>query len=140
MGVEEDQVRKANADFYKAFETLNMKEMESVWLSEGHIQCIHPGWGVLRGWEPVMASWRRIFENTKEIHFMLTEVQIKVHDSLGWVTLCENITSRVGEEVVTGIVLTTNIFEKRNGSWFIIHHHGSPVGQSPAQSNPTTFH
>jgi ketosteroid isomerase-like protein len=133
-------VYKANEGFYNAFESRNIKEMEQIWADKDYVQCIHPGWGVLRGRDNVMSSWRRIFENTEEILFMLTEVRIEIQGSLAWVTLYENITTRVGEEVVTGPVLTTNIFEKHNGRWLIIHHHGSTVAQPPNQENPTTFH
>ena len=86
-----------------------------------------------------MASWRRIFENTEEMHFILTEVQVEVRGSLAWVTLYENLTSREGNELSTGFVLATNIFERRDDEWFMIHHHGSTVMQ-PGQLSPSTFH
>jgi ketosteroid isomerase-like protein len=140
MTREKKEVYKANEAFYHAFESLDIKQMEKIWAREGYIQCVHPGWGVLRGQENVMASWRKIFENTEEMLFMLTEVRIEIKDSLAWVTLYENITTQAGEEVVTGAVLTTNIFEKHNGQWLIIHHHGSSVAQPPSQVNPSTFH
>jgi len=38
--------------------------MEAVWAKDTDIQCGHPGWRILRGWGPVMESWKRIFENT----------------------------------------------------------------------------
>ncbi len=137
---EKNEVYQANEAFYHAFETLNIKEMEKIWVKGAYVQCIHPGWGVLKGWDSVMASWRRIFENTQEMHFLLSEVQIRIHGPLSWLTLYENITSRLGEEVVTGTVLTTNIFEKRADGWLMIHHHGSNIVQPPTQPNPTTFH
>ncbi len=135
----ENDVHKANEAFYKAFEGLDIKIMEKIWLKESYIQCIHPGWSLLAGWEAVMESWREIFKNTQDIQFLLTEVRIRVQDPLAWVTVYENITSRVEEETSTGIVLTTNIFERKPEGWFIIHHHGSPTIQSLAESD-TTFH
>lgn len=140
MTLEEKSVFKANEAFYRAFESLDIRQMEKVWVKENTIQCFHPGWGALRGWEPVMASWRRIFENTEEIRFLLAEVRIEIQHSLAWVTLYENITSKVGEELVTGVVLTTNIFQQRAEGWFLIHHHGSNVAEPPSQLNPSTFH
>ncbi len=135
----ENEVRKANEAFYRAFERLDSEIMEKIWLKESYIQCIHPGWRLLAGWEAVMESWREIFKNTQDIQFLLTEVRIRVQDSLAWVTVYENITSRVEEETSTGIVLTTNIFERKPEGWFIIHHHGSPTILSTAESD-TTFH
>lgn len=140
LSLAQRDVSKANEAFYNAFESLDIKEMEKVWAHESYIQCVHPGWGLLRGWEHVLGSWRRIFENTEEIRFMLTEVRIEIQGSLALVTLYENITSRVGENVATGVVLVTNIFEKRPDGWFLIHHHGSNVANPPGYLNPSTFH
>lgn len=140
MVKEQDEVYKANKTFYQAFESLEIKKMEEIWVNESYIQCIHPGGGLLRGWELVVESWRRIFENTQEIRFMLTEVRIEIRDSLAWVTLYENITSRLGGEIITAVVLATNILEKRPEGWRVIHHHGSNVVQLPSQTNPSTFH
>ncbi len=135
----ENEVRKTNEAFYRAFEGLDIEIMEKIWLKESYIQCIHPGWRLLVGWEAVIESWREIFKNTQDIQFLLTEVRIRVQDPLAWVTVYENITSRVEEETSTGIVLTTNIFERKPEGWFIIHHHGSPTILSMAESD-TTFH
>jgi ketosteroid isomerase-like protein len=134
------EVYKANQDFYSAFESLDIAKMEKVWLKENYIQCFHPGWEILRGWDAVMESWRRIFENTEEMRFTLTEVQVEIRDSLAWVTLYENLRSRSEKETGTGLVLATNIFERRPEGWFMIHHHGSIVMHLPGQLSPTTFH
>ncbi len=135
----ENEVHKINEAFYRAFEGLDIEIMEKIWLRESYIQCIHPGWSLLTGWEAVMESWREIFKNTQDIQFLLTEVRIRVQDPLAWVTVYENITSRDEEETSTGIVLTTNIFERKPEGWFIIHHHGSPSILSLTESD-TTFH
>ena len=140
MVTEENQVATANEAFYRAFESLDLGKMEKVWAKDNAIQCIHPGWGALRGWEAVMASWQRIFRNTEEIRFVLTEARIQLRDSLAWVTVYENISSRAGEESASAIVLATNIYEKRPAGWLMIHHHGSTVAQLPAFPDPSTVH
>jgi ketosteroid isomerase-like protein len=140
MTSDEREVYAANENFYRAFESFDIAKMERVWLKADTIQCFHPGWEMLRGWEPVMTSWRRIFENTDEIRFVLTEARVEVRDSLAWVTLYENLTNRVGQESVAAVVLTTNIFEKRPEGWLLIHHHGSPVAHPPAPIEPSTVH
>jgi hypothetical protein len=140
MATEESQVAAANEAFYRAFESLDLGKMEKVWVQENYIQCIHPGWRVVRGWEAVMASWQRIFQNTQEIRFVLTEARIQVRDSLAWVTVYENLSSRVDEGSASAIVLATNIYEKRPAGWLMIHHHGSTVLQLPAVPEPSTIH
>jgi ketosteroid isomerase-like protein len=137
---EQSEVYKANESFYRAFESFDIAKMEQVWLHADYIQCYHPGWGILRGWDPIMTSWRKIFEHTDEIRFLLTETRVEVRDSLAWVTLYENLTNRQGKNEISAVVLTTNIFEKHPAGWLMIHHHGSPVAQPPAPAEPSTVH
>ena len=140
MTEDEKSVREANENFYRAFESLDIKEMEKVWAQEKHIQCGHPGWRILRGWDAVMESWRRIFENTPAIRFMLTDVSIEVRGNLAWVTLYENLNSSLEGQSVSATVLATNIFEKGPAGWRMIHHHGSSVAQQGRETEPPTVH
>ena len=137
MTQDEKEVAKANESFYSAFESLNVQQMESVWAKDAEIQCGHPGWRILRGWKPVMESWQRIFENTPQIRFMLTDVAIEVRGELALVTLYENLNSSLEGENVAAMILTTNIFRKGPDGWRMIHHHGSSVAQPPQDQTPT---
>lgn len=134
------QVARANEQFYRAFETLDIKEMEKVWAKGTSIQCGHPGWRILRGWDAVMESWRRIFENTPAIRFSLSDVSITIGGNLAWVTLYENINSSVEGQAASVTVLATNIFEKGAEGWRLIHHHGSSVAQQVPHGNLPTVH
>jgi SnoaL-like domain len=134
------EVLQVNNLFYKAFESLDIEQMERLWLPEDYVQCFHPGWGLLRGWNPVMTSWRRIFENTEQMQFLLTEVHVEVRDQIAMVTLYENLTTKINEQPMSGVVLATNIFERRSEGWFIIHHHGSTVMNLPAAPSAPTVH
>ena len=140
MTPEEQEVAQANESFYRAFESLDIKNMEKVWARQDSIQCGHPGWRILRGWQPVMESWRRIFENTPSIRFILTDVSIDVRSDLAWVTLYENLNSSVEGQNVSAIILTTNIFEKGADGWRMIHHQGSSVAQSPPDEDAPIVH
>jgi len=137
MTQDEKEVAKANESFYSAFESLNVQQMESVWAKDAEIQCGHPGWRILRGWKPVMESWQRIFENTPQIRFMLTDVSIEVRGEVAWVTLYENLNSSLEGQNVAAMILTTNIFRKGPDGWRMIHHHGSSVAQPPQDQTPT---
>jgi ketosteroid isomerase-like protein len=130
-------VQTINAEFYAAFESLDIRRMEAVWLRESYIRCVHPGWSLLTGWEAVMQSWRQIFENTQQMRFTLTDVRVNVSGSLSWVTLYENLASNVQGEANSAVVLTTNLFEESEQGWRMIHHHGSPVMIPQPEPTPT---
>lgn len=140
MSEDQESVLRANEDFYRAFESLEPGQMEQVWARDDSIQCGHPGWQILRGWQAVMESWRRIFENTPAIRFMLTDVSIEIRGAIAWVTLYENLVGSVEGQPVSARILTTNIFEKKADGWRLIHHHGSPVAPQMPQANAGTVH
>ncbi len=134
------QVMEANANFYRAFESLDIGRMEAVWAKGDHIQCVHPGWSVLTGWSAVKASWEMIFSNTKEIRFTLTDVLVRVKSPLAWVVLTENLLSHVEQDVTATSVLATNIYEKTDGIWKMVHHHASHVFSSRVAFNKEVTH
>jgi ketosteroid isomerase-like protein len=140
MSEDRKVVAQANENFYRAFESLDIKQMEKVWAKGDHIQCGHPGWRILRGWNVVMESWRKIFTNTPMIRFMLTQVSIEIRGDIAWVTLYENLNSAVEGQNISATILTTNIFEKGLDGWRMILHHGSSVAQQTPQPDPSTVH
>jgi ketosteroid isomerase-like protein len=140
MADEKQDVLKANEGFYRAFETLKIEEMEKVWAKDAEIQCGHPGWRVLRGWGPVMESWRRIFANAPSMRFMLADVKVEVRGDIGWVTLYENLNSSIQGQDYSAAILTTNIFQKTPEGWRMILHHGSSVSQPADQDDSSTVH
>lgn len=121
------KVLEANEGFYKAFESLDIRQMEEVWAKGNHVSCIHPGWNLLRGWASVKASWEAIFKNTEAIWFTLSDIKVELKGPLAWVILTENIVSEAEGNLSATSVLTTNIFEKVDGRWLIVHHHASHI-------------
>ena len=140
MTPEQAAVAKANEDFYRAFESLKVEAMEQVWSKDADIQCGHPGWRILRGWGPVMESWKRIFENTPSMQFTLTDVNIHVSGEVAWVTLYENLNSSIQGQNFTAAILTTNMFQKSADGWRMILHLGSSVTQGADQEESNKVH
>jgi ketosteroid isomerase-like protein len=120
-------VEEANARFYRAFETLDLAEMDQVWAHGDHVQCIHPGWPLLIGWEAVRASWEAIFKNTAEIRFTISDVRAAVLGPAAWLTCTENILSQTRGQLAATSVIATNFFARAGGVWLMIHHHASHV-------------
>ena len=121
------EVTEANEAFYRAFESLDINNMDKVWAQKDYVTCVHPGWSLRSGWPEVRDSWVLIFNNTFSMEFNLTDLQVQVAGDLGWVVCVENIVSRQGEAEQHSHVLATNLYERLGDEWKIIHHHGSPV-------------
>ena len=114
------EVEEANARFYRVFESLDLRQMDEVWAHADHVRCVHPGWGLLTGWDAVRESWEAIFKNSEEMRFSITDVNAYVEGPIGNIS----VTS----------LLATNIFERSAGEWRMIHHHASHIlsGHRPA--------
>ena len=136
MSHESTDLREANTRFYRAFETLDLAEMDRVWAHDEHVACVHPGWPLLTSWEAVRESWRAIFASTAEMNFTVSDVRAAASDALGWVTCTENILSSVGGRLSVTSILATNLFERRPDGWRMIHHHASHVLAEAASDQP----
>ena len=128
------EVEEANARFYRAFEALDLAEMDLVWAHGEHVRCIHPGWAMLEGWEAVRQSWEAIFKDSREMRFSLSDVRARVLGDLGWVTCAENILSQVRGNIAVTTLIATNLFERRGPGWRMVLHHASHIltGEPPA--------
>ncbi len=124
---ESAELEEANARFYRAFEALDLAEMDAVWAHGEHVRCIHPGWAMLEGWEAVRQSWEAIFKGSQEMRFSLGDVQARAAGDLGWVTCSENILSQARGNIAVTTLLATNLFERRGGEWRMVLHHASHI-------------
>lgn len=124
-------VEDANARFYRAFETLDIAEMDAVWLHAERARCIHPGWPLIAGWDAIRSSWEAIFANTTEMRFTIGDARVSGELDLAWVTCTENILSDVQGRVAVTSILATNVFERTSDGWRLVHHHASHVLGSP---------
>ena len=121
-----EAVVEANLRFYQAFSTLDIAEMEKVWENSDRVLCVHPGWNLLVGWEPVMKSWEGIFSNSTLMHFNITDAEAEVEGNCGWVSCVENITSVIDGKASNFSIQATNVFVQSDDGWRIVHHHASP--------------
>ena len=133
-GADGDAVRRASTSFYKAFESLDISRMEEVWAHDERAVCVHPGWERAVGWRAVRSTWEKVFANTLQINFEVTEVALHVSDDLAAMSVTENLRSWYpGGGGVVGQVLAVNLFERQDGRWRLIAHHASPMrGRSSA--------
>ncbi len=122
-----EEVTLANEEFYHAFESLDIGRMDKIWAHQEYVTCIHPGWSMRVGWPMVRDSWVVIFNNIFSMGFALTELQVQVAGDVAWVICTENITTRQADTTQNSRVVATNLYERMDEGWKIIHHHGSPL-------------
>jgi hypothetical protein len=132
-------VQAANQAFYRAFETLELANMDAVWAHDETVTCLHPGWPLCAGWDQVRRSWATIFANTTAMRFNVTDERIDVRGALAWVVCVERIRSTAAGATAAGAIVATNIFRRDGSTWRLVHHHGSPyAGRSDEPSGAGT--
>ena len=129
----EQALRAANQEFYLAFESLDIEEMAGVWAHDDDVQCVHPGWDLLIGWEEIRERWARIFANAKRVKIALSSVWMRVEGNVGWVACTEHVTTAFADGFDEATVQATNIFVLLDGRWLLVAHHASPL-PTPATS------
>jgi hypothetical protein len=115
---EEIAILAANAAYYQAFAEADFPAMKRIW-AEDNVSCIHPGWPVLIGREPILESYRQIMRNPNQdrIEPRNETVMAEAEDAR---VFCV--------EFVGGAALAaTNLFRRVNGEWRMTHHQASPI-------------
>ena len=123
------EILKRNGKFYHAFEVLSIEMMDNLWKHDESIICVHPGWDLLVGWLAIRESWVTIFQNTEMIKFNITNTKVRLFDNgdIGVVVCQENIESSVNRQQDKIGIIATNIFERYENQWLLIHHQGSSI-------------
>ena len=124
---DEQDVLAANEAFYRAVQTLDLKLMGGAWWHDEWVQCLHPGWPIVRGWEEVLQSWAEIFRATSQLSISVTRPVARVLGDAAWVSCLEQVTTALEGDFVSARVETTNIFARRQGRWKVVHHHTTPL-------------
>lgn len=111
--------------FYEAFMHCDIEVMSALW-ADDDVVCVHPGSGIISGYEAVVRSWQHILENSQptDIHYSL--VSKSIVDDLAVHIVTEEIRNNGS---VVAVVVATNVYRRFNHGWLMIEHHGSVVQQ-----------
>lgn len=142
-------VLQVNSAFYRAFSNKDYEAMQAVWLHDASAFCIHPSSAPLIGAKNVLNSWKEMFAGGNEAFqknkIEPTNIRLSVKGTSAIITCDEEVYTkrfvrgkkRVGEEGKNGMeqvnkLVTTNIFRKVNGKWYMVHHHATWHHESEA--------
>jgi ketosteroid isomerase-like protein len=135
LQTDEEEVLSANRTFYAALHSLDLSQMAQVWSHEDWIRCLHPGWDLLVGWDEVQGSWQEIFNSTDQMMVSISRTLLHVAGDVAWISCLENVTSAYKNEFHSALVEATNIFQRRQGRWLLVHHHTTPLGGPPPDAS-----
>jgi ketosteroid isomerase-like protein len=126
----------AEAYFYEAFANIDSQGMSQVWVSSDGAYCIHPGGEPMIGYAAVQGSWQAMFKGGQPVRLFYRVVNQQVSGDMAIHLVEEEISSIDGSQ--RGLVMATNCYQKGDGGWRILSHHGSPMvslGRSQAEDS-----
>ena len=135
LQTDEEEVVTANRAFYTALHALDIALMDEAWMHTDWVKCLHPGWDLLVGWDEVRRSWEEIFRSTEQIMVSVSRPLVHVTGDVGWISCLENVTTANRNDFSSALVEATNIFQRRQGRWYLVHHHTTPLTQPPPDAS-----
>lgn len=115
----------ANEAFYMAFAGQDMQAMKSIWSEKSPATCVHPGWGVISGYDEIIASWLGIMSAPQSPAIEPLEPLVSIEGDVGIVVCFEALNG--------GFLIATNLFIREDDQWRMIHHQAGPTSSRPAR-------
>lgn len=111
--------------FYRAFNSRDMAEMEMSWENSADISMDNPLGGIKRGWDEIRAVYDRIFNGPARVYVEYYDYTIHIHGELFYAVGRERGRFEKGGNVIDLAIRTSRIFRKTDAGWKQVHHHGS---------------
>ena len=119
------QPQQALAQFYKAFNTRDLKLIEENFAPSDEVAIDNPLGGVRRGSDAARQMYEAVFKSPADVHVEFWDYTLHRAGDVFWAVGRERGAYRDGGEVKDLNIRTTRLFQLLDGRWRQIHHHGS---------------
>jgi ketosteroid isomerase-like protein len=119
------QPQQALAQFYRAFNTRDLKMMDENFAQSDEVAIDNPLGGIRRGADEPHKMYEGVFKSPADVHVEFWDYTIHRAGDVFWAVGRERGTYLDGEIVKNLNVRTTRVFQLINGRWRQMHHHGS---------------
>ena len=125
MTSDESEVRDATARFYAAIEAMvsgkGLAPMQDAWHHTPSVTSGHPRGDWAHGWDEVFATWKVFAGFGKEGRggSRIQDLTVHVYGDFAYTTCTFVASPAFGGDHLS----CTNVLQKLNGEWKIIHHH-----------------
>src|ERR1700738_3816053 len=119
------QPRQALAQFYRAFNSRDLRMMDENFAHSDDVAIDNPLGGIRRGADEPHKMYEGVFKSPADVHVVFWDYTIHRAGDVFWAVGRERGTYLDGQTVKNLSVRTTRIFQLINGRWRQMHHHGS---------------
>ncbi|MCB2183125.1 MAG: nuclear transport factor 2 family protein [Desulfobulbaceae bacterium] len=116
---------EALVQFYCAFNSCNMVMMAGNWAQSEDIAMDNPLGGIKRGWPAIRSVYERIFSGPARVYVEYFDYTIHEAGQMFYAVGRERGTFSLADESIELAIRTSRIFQKQDGRWKQVHHHGS---------------
>jgi ketosteroid isomerase-like protein len=121
-----EEVREASKKFYAGLNRMANGEIDTLadaWSQNESATAMHPIGGREVGWEAVEKSFNQVANVASEGKVELKDQLIRVLGDVAFEVGIEKAQFKIAGHEVKGEIRVTNIYQKENGSWKMVHHH-----------------
>ena len=119
------QPQQALAQFYRAFNTRDLKMIDENFAHSDEVAIDNPLGGIRRGADQPHVMYEGVFKSPADVHVEFWDYTIHRAGDVFWAVGRERGTYRDGEGTKTLNIRTSRIFQLIDGRWRQMHHHGS---------------
>ena len=119
------QPQQALAQFYRAFNSRDLKMMDENFAQSDEVAIDNPLGGIRRGTDEPHKMYQGVFKSPADVHVEFWDYTIHRAGDVFWAVGRERGTYRDGSELKTLNIRTTRTFQLIDGRWRQMHHHGS---------------
>jgi ketosteroid isomerase-like protein len=129
---DEVAVGAANEAFYRALSAGSIEGIAAACAQDDDVTALHEASkAVAVGWPAVLATWNDVpFDAFAQLSVVMSGPVVKVRGPFAWVAGLEKVRGSTKDgNAFSFTALGTNIYEKRDGRWLIVHHHASKAAE-----------
>lgn len=132
MADDKADVLAASRAVQESFSKLDVAAIESTWSHNSAASVIHPSSKTpVVGWEAVQKSYAAFPSRYKDFTVTMDNPEVTVNGNVAWVVGIETVRAhRSNGEPFNISALATDIYEKRDGKWLLVHHHANRVPEN----------
>ena len=122
----EEEVRRASNQFYAGLNRMangDADPLRAIWAHSQTVTAMHPIGGRQVGWDAVKASFEQVAQLASEGTIELKDRLIQVVGDVAYEVGVERGLLKLAGEQVGIEHRVTNIYQRQDGEWKLIHHH-----------------
>lgn len=116
---------KALVNFYAGFNSANLDAVSDNWGNTDEVAMDNPLGGIRRGWQDIATVYQKLFQGPAKVYVEFYDYSLHQGEDMFFAVGRERGYFQVNGEQIDLAIRTSRIYQRRDGEWKQVHHHGS---------------